>query len=218
MYGHGDGDASNHLTLFNSHRPTNITFNALAYYRHHHQRKRAMRVLSGRHRLLIDDEHRIDPTDPNIVVATGPHFLDFVMYIGGRRGLDAMLPNTQVDQAWSFQLDFSSVYRLWPKGKSSTLPFNPQGRLMYIGRVYQEQVWIVMAPNEWLEENHNFNASGHWPILPSKTTAMDGKHALMVIMFIGKMLADRRVQDFHCDPEYPAELTREAVNDATEIL
>jgi len=130
------------------------------------------------------------------------------MYIGGRRGLNAVLENTEVDQTWVMHLDFSTIHRLWPQGKCSKLPFDGNGRLLNIGRLHQEQVWIIMAPNEWLEEDHPMNATGNWPVLPCQTTSMDISHAMMMIMFILKMLSDRRVQDFHCDPEYPDELTK----------
>lgn len=218
MYGHAEGLLDDHIALFNARRPATISFNQLQHLRQETQPKRAIRTLSQRHRLAIDSEHLVDPSDANTAIATGPHYVDFVMYIGGRPGLDAILPNTNVDQSWSLHIDLSTIYRLWPKGKPSTLPFNAQGRLLSIGRVFQEHVWIAMVPNEWLEDDHDFNATGNWPILPSRTTAMETQHALMIIMFVAKMLSDRRVQDFHCDPEYPEVLSRESVNDATEIL
>lgn len=218
MYGHGDGQPSDHLTMFNSRRPTTIRFNELQLCRQRNSTQHAISTLSGRHQLLIEDDHRVDHTDPNTVLATGPHFLDFVMYIGGHQGLDSLSPNVEVDQTWSFQLDFSMIRRLWPKGKSSTLPFDSHGRLMHIGKVHQEQVWLVMAPNEWLQEDPNFNATGNWPILPAQTTAMETQHSMMIMMFIAKMLADRRVQDIHCNPEYPGALTCQDVNDACELL
>ena len=218
MYGHGDGQQNDHVALFNTRRPSSLSFNELDYLRVQGQSKRAIRTLSGRHRLEIDEEYRIDHSDPNTVVASGPHFLDFVMYIGARRGMDAILPNIEVDQTWVMQLDLSTLHRLWPKSKTSRLPFDAHGRLLNIGRVGQEHVWVAMVPNEWLEEDHPSNGTGDWPVLPTRTTAMDTRHALMLIMFIAKMLADRRVQDFHCDPEYPDELTIRSVNDSSEIL
>lgn len=218
IYGHEDAFTHDHIAAFNRARPVNIGFNQLHALRERGDQKRAIRCLSGRHRLQIDDEHFVDPTDPEVVVAAGPHFLDFVMYIGNRRGLDAVLPNTETDPTWNLEVNMSMPHRLWPTGKTSKLPFNPNGRLLYVGQRHQEQVWIAMAPNEWFIEDHPLNTSGHWPELPEKTTAMNVKHALMLNMFIAKSFADRRLQDFHCEPVYPDTLDRESVNNSTEIL
>lgn len=218
MYGHGNASIHDHVEAFNTARPAKISFNQLNALRENGDQKRAMRCLSGRHRLEIDDEHRLDPTDPNMVVAAGPHFLDFIMYVGARPGLDAVLPNTEVDPAWNLELNMSMPHRLWPSSKTSKLPFNPNGRLLYIGQRGQEQVWLAMAANEWFEEDHPFNATGNWTTLPSQTTAMETKHSLMLTMFIAKTFSDRRLQDFHCQTVYPDVLTRESVNDSTELL
>ena len=213
IYARGDTSTYDHVEAFNTTRPAKISFNQLHTLREKGDQERAMRCLSARHRLEIDAEHRLDPTDPNMVVAAGPHFLDFVMYIGSRRGLDAVLPNMEADQTWSLELNLTMPQRLWPSGKPSKLPFNPNGRLLYIGQRGQEQVWLAMVPNEWLEEDHPFNASGNWPTLPAQTTAMATKHSLMVTMFIAKAFSDRRLQDFHCQTVYPEDLTRESIND-----
>ena len=218
IYGHSDDQPIDHIMQFKSLRASSVSFNRLQHMKETSDRKGAMRLLSSRHRLEIDDEYKLDPTDRDTVVASGPHYLDFVMYIGARRGLDAVLPNVEVDGSWFMEFDTSMTMRLWPQGKSSKLPFDAHGRLLYIGKVRQEQVWISMVPNEWLQPDHPFNATGNWPVLRSRTTAMESDHASMVLMFIAKTFSDRRLQDFHCHDEYPWPLTRQSVNESTEIL
>ncbi|KAF8122097.1 hypothetical protein EV363DRAFT_1405218 [Boletus edulis] len=98
------------------------------------------------------------------------------------------------------------------------LPFDVRGRMMCVSTRKEEDVWIAMVPNEWLDPDHPFNATGVWLQLTQPTSAMSSKHALMVIMFFAHAFDDMRLHDFACRDKYPEILTRRAVNDATDIF
>ncbi|KAG9311945.1 hypothetical protein JVU11DRAFT_8206 [Chiua virens] len=110
MYGHRDGLLYDHVEAFNISRAAKMSFNQLDSLRQNNHAKRAIRVLSGRHRLEIDEEHRLDPTDPNMVVATGPHFLDFVIGRDRERGRNIEL---RLVDAQILQDDFLDHWDAW---------------------------------------------------------------------------------------------------------
>lgn len=219
VYDHADLDRNDHLARFYNAPLLPLSFTALRRLWSNKNAKGAIRLLSTRHRLQIDDHLTVDSTHDDVAPIVGPHFLDFVMYVGDRRGLDAVLPNDRVDHTWRLNLTFSGIYKLWPDSKSTRLPFDHHGRMMFIGSRMEEHVWISMVPNEWLIPDHPFNATGIWPKLAaSPTSAMSTKHAHMMVMFFSRMFHDMLLTDFSCREDYPEVLTRRNVNDATDIL
>ncbi|KAG6369061.1 hypothetical protein JVT61DRAFT_1888 [Boletus reticuloceps] len=220
VYNHGmDVNANEHITLFHNAAIKTIPFSALRRIWEQNNRKNALRLLSGRHRLEIDDHLTIDTATQNVIPTVGPHFLDFVMYIGDRRGLDAVLSNERADHTWRCHLNFGGIQRIWPDSKAAHLPFDHHGRMMCIGKRKEEQVWLAMVPNEWLVPDHPFNATGHWPRLATdSTSAMSTRHALMLVMFFAHIFHDMRLRDFTCRQEYPEPLSRRTVNEASDIL
>lgn len=219
VYDHGmDVNRDDHVAMFYDAPVAPTSFSSLKRLCDGKDVKGALRLLSGRHRLELDEQLIIDTTHPKIVPSVGPHFLDLAMYIGNRRGLDAVLPYDRVDHTWNCQLNFTQMYRLWPDSKATRLPFDHHGRMMCVGTRKQEQVWIAMVPNEWLVRDHPFNATGVWPRLTQETSAMCSNHALMLVMFFAHLFDEMRLTDFTCRNEYPAMLTRRSVNEATDIL
>ncbi|KAF8441791.1 hypothetical protein L210DRAFT_3645009 [Boletus edulis BED1] len=219
VYAHGiDGNRDDHIALFHSAPIATTSFSSLRRIWERNDVKSALRLLSGRHRLEIDPHLTINTVDSNILPTVGPHFLDLVMYVGDRRGLDAVRPNDYVDHTWRCHLHFNGIQRLWSDSKPTRLPFDTHGRMMSIGTRKEEQIWIAMVPNEWLVPDHPFNATGIWPRLPDPTSAMSSKHALMLVMFFAHIFHAMRLNDFTCREQYPELLTRRTVNDATDIF
>lgn len=219
VYDHGlDVNRVDHVALFHEAPITNTSFSSLRRLVKRNDVRGALRLLSARHRLEIDHHLVVDTSLPNIVPAVGPHFLDFIMYVGDRRGLDAILPARQGnDHTWRWTINFSHIYRLWPDSKPTRLPFDNHGRMIYLGTRREEQVWIAMVPNEWLVPDHPFNATGVWPKLPQPTSAMTPHHANMIVMFFAFILHRIRFADFACRNRYPEDLSRRTVNEATDI-
>jgi hypothetical protein len=178
----------------------------------------AMAMLRHRRRLIVDDEHLVQQDSPNVIPRVGPHFIDHTLYIGSRRGLDAALPNIIADHNWQVILNLTNTYRLWPDSTITCLPFNPLGRMMYIGTRLQEQLWLAMVPNTFSQYDHPANGREQSPILDAPTTTLSQQHALMLIMFIAFALEDMRLQDIHCIEHYPVPLTYANVKASTEIL
>ncbi|KAG6371988.1 hypothetical protein JVT61DRAFT_9006 [Boletus reticuloceps] len=220
VYDHGvDMNREDHVTLFFDAPIKTTSFTMLRHIWKRNDTRSALRLLSGRHRLEIDEHFKLDTAaESNVVPTVGPHYLDLVMYIGDRRGLDAVRPNEDVDHTWRCRLNFSGIQRLWPDSKATRLPFDAHGRMMYIGSRKEEQVWLAMVPKEWLVRDHPFNMTGLWPRLADPTSAMSSRHALMLVMFFAHIFDDMRLTDFACRQEYPEHLSRDTVNEATDIL
>ncbi|KAG6370252.1 hypothetical protein JVT61DRAFT_12196 [Boletus reticuloceps] len=218
IYDHSEEQPVDHAALFHAERVNRVGFGTLRKLWTDGDAKGAMRLLSRRHQLTIERQHRLDVEDPDMSIGAGPHYLDFVMYVGDGLGLDAVLPNIATDHTWRLSLNFSTMQQLWPDGKPTRLPFDTRGRMMYVGRRMEEHVWLSMVPNEWLIPDHPLNATGAWPRLNVPTSAMESKHALMLVMFMAHAFSTLRVRDFSCREHYPEPLTRAKVNSVTDIL
>jgi hypothetical protein len=218
LYQHQVEANRDYMTKFNTTHPRSVTLSKLRTMYHNQDSLGAMKLLSGRHRLIIDDDHIVPMDGPNVVPRVGPHYIDHTLYVGSRQGLDAGLPKILADHNWQVILDLANVHRLWPDSNVAGLPFNPMGRMVYIGTRLQEQLWVALVPRTFFEPNHLDNARATHPTLNEPTTALSQPHSLMFIMFIAYALGRMRLQDIHCSVQYPVPLTRAAVKRSTDIL
>ncbi|KIM65728.1 hypothetical protein SCLCIDRAFT_22605 [Scleroderma citrinum Foug A] len=155
----------------------------------------AIALLRKCHQLKVDTAYMVEKGDANLASQVGPHYLDYMLYVGSRCGLDAALPNVNVNHNWTVKLQLSTRLRLWPDKNISALPFHPQGRMMSIGTRLDEQLWLAMAPNTYFEENHPDNSRDRLPVLDALSSSLSPRHNLMLIMFIAHVLESMRVTD-----------------------
>jgi hypothetical protein len=207
-----------YVQKFNTSRVKSVKLSELRHLRDNDRTKAAFSLLRDRRKLVIDQEYMVDIGDPNLVFRSGPHFLDYTLYIGSRCGLDAALPNVDNDHNWTAKLDLNMMSRLWPDSNINCLPFNPQGRMAYIGTRLDDQLWLSLVPHTFFDPDHPENSKDNFPAMRAPTTALSASHANMMIMFIAHVLAGLRHHDIHCHPTYPQPLTRDSVKEATEIL
>ncbi|KAI6010564.1 hypothetical protein EDC04DRAFT_2610141 [Pisolithus marmoratus] len=161
-----------YVHLFNIHHMKHISLRAL---RHLHNNQRAMSaitLLSKRHQLRLDNEDCVDVmANPNLVPRLAPHYLDYTLYVGSRCGLDAALPNVDIDHNWTAKLQLSMANRFWPDNAINSLPFDPKGHMMYIGTRLDDQMWIAMVPNKFFDLQDHKNT--RHPLHPSISRATD---------------------------------------------
>ncbi|KAI5981073.1 hypothetical protein EDD15DRAFT_2380428 [Pisolithus albus] len=178
----------------------------------------ALRLLSDRRFITIDDNFKLNPTgELDMLMHMSGHFLDYVMYMGNRRGLDAALPNINVNHTMEFRLNLNMTHRLWPTSNTGDLPFIPTGRMMCIGSRMQENIWLAMVPKTILERNCTERVHLNSDTLDAPTSAMTREHSLMITMFFAHILHSMQFQDVHCIEKYP-ELTTHGVKHSTNIL
>ncbi|KAG2146603.1 uncharacterized protein EDB93DRAFT_1250884 [Suillus bovinus] len=207
-----------YVTNFNTTPPRTVTLTKLRTMYRNKDSLGAMGLLSGRHRLVIGNDHTIPKDGPNVVPRVGPHYIDHTLYVGNRKGLDAAIPKIRADHNWQVTLDLANTHRLWPDSNVACLPFNPIGRMVYIGTRLQEQLWLAVVPTTFFEPNHPDNARAAYPALNAPSTALTQRHALMIVMFIAHAFTEMFLQDIHCRERYPVPLTRAAVKESTDIL
>ncbi|KIK22156.1 hypothetical protein PISMIDRAFT_11857 [Pisolithus microcarpus 441] len=214
LYENDGAYGQDHVDKFKASAVKGIRLSTLRYM---HENKRAMAaigLLKRRHWLEVDGEYVVDVHGANMVARVAPHYLDFVLYVGSRRGLDAALPNADVDHTWSAKLKLNLGHRQWPESRQGALGFDPKGRMMYVGNRLEEQLWIAMLPNEYLE-------GGEWGRvveMEGTTRAVSTQHRYMLMMFLAYVLDEMRHEDIACITPYPEPLTLESIKESTEIL
>ncbi|KAI9429358.1 hypothetical protein H4582DRAFT_2150251 [Lactarius indigo] len=103
----------------------------------------------ARTRIKIDEEFCVEARSGNVGIRTNKTMIDYHLTIGNRIGLSAILPNVANSHRFSFELDLGKPYREF-KGKHAMVGFDTKGRFLFIGRAMNEDVFVAMAPNEFL--------------------------------------------------------------------
>ncbi|KAI5995892.1 hypothetical protein EDD15DRAFT_2195367 [Pisolithus albus] len=218
LYPHQPAPDLDYVRLFNTHRIRSINIHSLCQLHEQGRFKTAISLLTTRHRLKVDEQYHVDSHTPDVVPRVGPHFLDYTLYVGSRRGLDAALPNVHVDHNWTVKLQLSMTHRLWPDNAVNALPFNPKGRMMYLGTRLDDQLWLAMVPNQYFDLNDPDNTAEKLPRLDYKHPALSPQHAKMLVMFLAHILAEMRHEDITCTVPYPEPLTWHTIRQSTEVM
>lgn len=99
----------------------------------------------------MDEELTFQKDDVRLAWGTREHFLDYYLLIPPQWGLDVILPMSQGDPSYMFQLDLHKFWRRW-QARYADLEFDPQGQMMYLGYYGQEEIWLVMVPRMFVDE------------------------------------------------------------------
>lgn len=165
---------------------------------------------------MVDQKFLLAKESPTIVPLVRRHYLDFLLYMGSRPGLDVFLPRRDVIVAhtWYVNWSLSQRFRLWPETLAD-LPFDPKGRMVNVGTRFQEDLWVAFVPRSLIDDP-DADLGPH--SLRSPTTALSPEHQNMFIMFCAYVFSSLMIQDIHCNNKYPDPLTTEAVARSTDIL
>ena len=144
----------------------------------------AISLLGTRHRIQIDEEYTLKMGVGKIYMNTGTSMIDFHLTVGGCLGLSPLLPNARSHVQFCLYMDLHQPYREF-KGKNTMLGFDPTGRMLYIGRCRNEDVFLVMAPNQFLEGHFTPTRAGYSKGL----SVMSTRHYRQTIMMLAKFLA-----------------------------
>jgi hypothetical protein len=136
-------------------------------------------LLSERHKIHIDDQFRLPVGLGEIRMNTDVTMLDYHLTVGNCLGFGPLLPNAAGAHRFCCEMDLQKPYKEF-KGKNAMVGFDTKGRMLYIGRVMNEDVFLAMAPNEFI--------SGHLePCRPGHNTGpsvMSRRHYRQVLMMI----------------------------------
>lgn len=176
----------------------------------------AINILKSRSSVTIDSDYKIDTSQDNVLIRFEEDFLDHILYLGNRIGIDAALPHSAVitDHSWHIDVTFSKMFKLWPDSKVS-LPFSTTGRMMYIGTRAQEEIWLCFVPRSLVNLP---NTQPDMTALQAPSTCLTAPHAYMTVMFFAHCLSKIHFRDIYCEQKYPEPPTRDNVRRETDIL
>ncbi|KAG9308204.1 hypothetical protein JVU11DRAFT_12216 [Chiua virens] len=218
LYASSEGGADDYLMRYRKVPIKRTKLSTLRHLMETDDRKQAVSLLQRRRTIELDDEYLLDLDDSNVTPRVGPHYIDFTLYVGDQIGLSPVLPRRENDPTWSMRFSLNHTAELWPTADACHLPFHTAGRMLKIGTRLQENIWLAMVPTTYMERDHWDNVSGKYPRLGATTSALKPTHVLMVTTFFAFVLNEMRFCDIHYEVKYPEPLTREAVNQSTEIL
>lgn len=123
----------------------------LSRLRSHYERRNVSVVnfLCGRNTVRVDDDLKLAMGTGRIHMDTAESTIDFHMTVANRIGLSAILPNVDSAHQFGLELDLKKEYREF-KGKHGTLGFDPTGCMLFVGRSNNEDVFLAMAPDEFI--------------------------------------------------------------------
>jgi hypothetical protein len=141
-------------------------------------------LLGTRHRIKIDEEYMLKMGVGKIHMDTTSSMIDFHVTVGGCLGLSPLLPNARSDHQFCLYMDLHQPYKDF-KGKNALLGFDPTGRMLYLGRCRNEEVFLAMAPNQFLKGHFTPTRAGYSKGL----SVMSTRHYRQMIMMLAEFLA-----------------------------
>jgi hypothetical protein len=134
---------------------------------------RAVNTLTRRARIVLESSDIVDPYDPNLIFYCEDHYLDYLLVVGGRLGLHAIIPNVDSDMNYCFRFSLQEQNKMF-RPKFARLGFDPTNRMLFIGYLKEENVWLVMAPMHELRmgsiHDHRLQGSNDLEHPPSQST------------------------------------------------
>lgn len=146
--------------------------------------KNALNLLSTRHTVLIDDKFQIPLGNSQAIMNTDESMIDYHLTVANCVGLSPLLPNTSSDHRFCFSMDLQKPYLSF-KGKHAMLGFDPAGSMLFMGQSQNEDVFLAMAPNQFLQGHTELPAPGHSTASP----LMSRRHYRQVVMMMAHFLA-----------------------------
>lgn len=143
----------------------------------------AVRLLKGRHEIQVDEEFRLRMGTGQIQMKTEKNLIDFHLTVGNCMGFSPLLPNAASDHQFEFEMDLKKPH-VGFKGKHGMLGFDPAGRMLYLGHCRNENVYLAMAPNEFLEGGFVATEAGR----SSSSSVMSRRHYRQVVMMISHFM------------------------------
>ncbi|KAH8978980.1 hypothetical protein EDB83DRAFT_2537420 [Lactarius deliciosus] len=122
----------------------------------------AIKLLSRCHTINIDKEFCLEVGCGKIGTRTKKTMIDFHLTVANCIGLSPILPNALNSHHFSFELDLKKPFRDF-KAKHAMVGFDTKGRFLFIGKAMNEDVFLAMAPNDFLYGNRDADLSppGH---------------------------------------------------------
>jgi hypothetical protein len=139
--------------------------------------------LSWRHQIEIDKEFMVPVGTGKLRMNTDVTMLDYQLTVGRCIGFSPLLPNVAGAHLFGFMMDLKKPYKDF-KGKNAMVGFDPKGRMLYIGHATNEDIYLAMAPNEFISGDYEACRPGH----STGSSMMSRRHYRQVVMMLTHFL------------------------------
>ena len=143
-------------------------------------------TLSSRHTIEIDEQFRLRPGTGQVIMRTDNTMLDYHLTVANSLGLGSLLPAEANAPRFCFHMDLKRPHREF-KGKHAMVGFDTKGKMLYIGQCSNEDVFLAMAPNEFLSNNSQLTPPGFNTSSPVMTRRHYRQIVMMLAFFLQKL-------------------------------
>lgn len=176
-------DAAN-IDDFNAMKPKPVRLSVLRRY-FEDEDETAVDLLSRRHTIEIDEDFRVKTGTGSLKLVTENTMIDYHLTVANSIGLGSLFPNLANSPWFCLNLNLKMPYRNF-KGKHAMVGFDTKGRMLYIGQCRNEDVFLAMAPNDFVSGRYQHCAAGH----SSGSSVMSQRHYRQMVMMMAHFLAE----------------------------
>lgn len=147
---------------------------------------RVVNALSNRHTIEIDEHFLLKPGSGQVNMRTDKTMLDYHLTVANSIGLASLLPAETNAPRFLFEMDLRKQYRDF-KGKHAMIGFDTKGKMLYIGKCLNEDVFLSMAPNDFLSNNAELAPPGFTTGSPLMTRRHYRQIVMMFAFFLQRL-------------------------------
>ncbi|KAH8977123.1 hypothetical protein EDB86DRAFT_3093129 [Lactarius hatsudake] len=148
------------------------------------RKQKALRLLTVRNEIVIDADMKLPVGKGQVIMTTDRTMLDYELTVGSEVGLGGILPNARTAKHFMLELDLKQPLREF-RGKRGMVGFDTQGKMLYIGRARNEDVFVAMAPNTFIWCEVEPCGAGHNTGRPQ----LSRRHYRQVVMMFAYFMA-----------------------------
>jgi hypothetical protein len=141
-------------------------------------------LLLRRNTITIDKKFKIEFGQGQVLLDTSNSMLDYQLTVANCMGFDSLLPNAASGHRFYFDMDLKRPTAEF-KGKHAMVGFDTKGRMLYLGRLNGEHVYLTMAPNEFFLGSFQPYAAGY----STGPSTMSRRHYRQIVMMLVFFLA-----------------------------
>jgi len=143
-------------------------------------------LLSVRNTIVIDDKFRISLGGGRVIMNTDDAMIDYHLTVGNCVGFSPLLPNAASSHRFCFDMDLKKPYVAF-KGKHAMLGFDPAGSMLFLGHCQNEEIFLAMAPREFLRGRTQPCAPGQSSASSLMTKAHYRQMVMMIVHFLARL-------------------------------
>ncbi|KAI9430746.1 hypothetical protein H4582DRAFT_2086078 [Lactarius indigo] len=150
------------------------------------RKRKGLRMLTVRNQIEIDADMKLPVGKGQVIMTTERTMLDYELTVGSVVGLGAVLPMGRTAKHFMLELDLQQPLREF-RGKRGMVGFDTCGKMLFIGRARNEDVFVGMAPNEFIRCEVEPCSAGYKTGRPQLSRRHYRQVVMMFAYFMGKI-------------------------------